>query len=234
MFRATNESEVSALATPYRLHYHVPSATSRITNGGRRMVREQVADLISFLAVTHSMSINLVFITWELSLGVLGDGATAKVWQLELNLKRSLAFKRPQVAKLAKNASKEDRASLDGEYRILISEILTLCSEGLRFHPNIINLEAICWDFQKDTDDVWPVLVFEKADEGDLRTFLNSPRGRTLDLRKRLQLCQDVAIAMLCLHRYGILQGSYLPAKWLTILRDHSWRYQSSKPLSVS
>jgi hypothetical protein len=160
----------------------------------------------------------MTFITWKAPLGPgtglygsLGTGGTAEVQQRTLNLRKSLAFKRPKI-----DANNEDSealisstqgtaGALDGEYRNLTSEILVLCSESTRHHPNIITIEAVCWDFDERTGVAWPILVFDKAEERDLETFMKTPRGRHLDNRKRLQLCQDIAIAMIALHRYGMV-----------------------------
>jgi len=211
-------STSSTQELPYHLHYHVPSsATERTRHGGaRRVTQDKVADLITFLAVTHDLALDITFTSWKPSrgddtklYGTLGTGGTAEVQQQVLHLGKSLAFKRPRLAQVSEQSKEastrtDDRhEQLDGEYRNLIAEVLALCNASVRFHPNIVELEAVCWDFDKQTGSVWPVLIFEKADEGDLDTFLATTRGRSLDIRKRLELCQDVAIAMLCLHRFG-------------------------------
>ena len=180
----------------YRFHYRSATASSKCT--ASRGIRGESGDLISFLAVAHCHALDIAAITWQLPLGAVGKGATAKVNQSSLNLQWSLAFKRPVAA--------ERSSELSQEYRVLMSEIMVLCNAATRNHPNIVTLEGVCWDFHPKTGDVWPVLIFEKAQEGDLGEFMVSSAGRALNFQQRLQFCQDIAIALALLHRHGNLQ----------------------------
>ena len=72
----------------------------------------------------------------------------------------------------------------------------------LREHPNIVELQGICWDVPAD-DEVWPVLVFEKTQFGDLYNFLRVPVGRDLSITERLKLCVDVGTAIIDMHSLG-------------------------------
>jgi hypothetical protein len=184
----------SAPDTSYCLHYRVPTALSK-SAVTRRLARHESGDLISFLAVAHCHSLTISPLMWQLSLGAIGRGGTAEVRQRYLNLKYSIAFKLPATSKSA--------SELSQEYRVLMSEVHTLCNAYTRNHPNIVNLEAICWNFQPDTGDAWPVLLFEKAHNGDLCQFLNSQAGRLLDTRQRMVICQDIATGLRCLHIHG-------------------------------
>ncbi|KAF2659853.1 kinase-like protein [Lophiostoma macrostomum CBS 122681] len=177
------------------------------------------------------MSVDMTFMTWRAPLGLdrknygsLGIGGTAEVHQRFLHLRKSLAFKRPKIetipeqlrgATITTQNFRERQHLLDGEFRNLTSEVSVLCHPGIRYHPNIVELEAITWDFDERLGSAWPILIFEKAEEGDLATFLDTTRGRLLSIRKRLELCQDIAIGMLCLHRFGIIHGDINPRNLL-------------------
>jgi serine/threonine protein kinase len=108
-------------------------------------------------------------------------------------LQMSYAFKRIKWSRLAR--SNESR-----NFQALISEVLVLGHPLIRKHPNIIRLEGICWDFPPGDDRVWPVLVFEKAQNGDLARFLNSDPGKHINFENRLKLCANVAAALKFMH----------------------------------
>jgi hypothetical protein len=59
--------------------------------------------------------------------------------------------------------------------RALTSEILIQKSSAIRDHPNINQLEGILWEIQ--TGVVWTVLVFPKANSGNLKDLINSAEG---------------------------------------------------------
>ncbi len=177
----------------YRFHYRPATTASKPTIP--RGVENESGDLISFLAVAHCHGLDIAAITWDVPLGGLGKGATARIDQSDLNLRWSLAFKRPLTASQPRELSKE--------YRVLMSEIMVLCNAATRNHPNIVTLEGVCWDIRPQTDEIWPVMIFEKAQEGDLETFMASDVGQALTFPQRLQICQDVAVALMNLHRYG-------------------------------
>ena len=71
---------------------------------------------------------------------------------------------------------------------------------SVRSHPNVIRLEGVCWDISFDNEEVWPVLVFEKARHGDLRNFLRTNTGRHIKWDDRIKLCADIATAIMLLH----------------------------------
>jgi serine/threonine protein kinase len=183
----------SMLESSYYLRYRVPTSVST-SLVAKRLARYESGDLISFLAVAHCHGLAISALTWELSLGSIGQGATADIRQTLVNLEYSLAFKLP--------APPTPTIKLSQEYRVLMSEIHTLCSAYTRNHPNIVLLEGIAWNFQ--LGDAWPVLMFEKAHNGDLRDFLNSQPGRILSTWQRITLCQDIATGLRCLHSNGI------------------------------
>jgi hypothetical protein len=169
------------------------------------VVSEFHYDFLSFLAVAQELETDILPITWHPELDEVGRGGTAKISQSLINLHMSFAFKRLKWPILPQ--SKESKRSESKNFLALISEIFILCHPSIRGHPNIIQLEGICWDFPpinenipSEKQNVWPVLVFEKMKHRDLDRFLNSDTGRTLCLEDRLELCEDVAFAVATMH----------------------------------
>jgi hypothetical protein len=76
---------------------------------------------------------------------------------------------------------------------------MVLGHASTRNHPNIVDLQGICWDVASD-DKVWPVLVFEKSQYGDLHNFTTLSIGRELSVADRLKLCVDVSKAISDMH----------------------------------
>lgn len=155
---------------------------------------ESHQDLVCFLSVIRNFSVDLLPITWQPALDSLGSGGTATIQQSLVNSQMSLAFKRIDVAEWTRPRD-ELRA-----YQVLISEVQVLRHPALRGHPNIINLEGVCWEIKTGTESVWPVLVFEKTEFGDLQHFMNSSKGKGLSFQTKLGLCVDVASAIMRMH----------------------------------
>ncbi|KAF1963917.1 kinase-like protein, partial [Bimuria novae-zelandiae CBS 107.79] len=169
-------------------------------------------DLIAFLALVHRPSLDIVFAKWDAYQTSLGHGATGQVDQSSLNLRANLAFKRAKEIRRSRNIS--------DEFRVLISEVLTLTQPSTRYHPQIITLEAVSWEFHPETGYAWPVLLFEKAHHGDLLSFLQPSKGQVLSFKERLRLCKDVALALISLHRFAIIHGDVTP-KNILVFEDH-------------
>ncbi len=62
-------------------------------------------------------------------------------------------------------------------WRVLLAEISILSHPTIRRHPNVVNIEGICWDVTADEGKVWPVLVSEKTGHGDLKRFMTKGAG---------------------------------------------------------
>jgi serine/threonine protein kinase len=75
-----------------------------------------------------------------------------------------------------------------------------LAHKSVREHPNIAQLQGICWDVSAFDDKPWPVLVFEKTHLGDLYEFAMLPAGRTMNFSQRLRLCMDMGRAIMDMH----------------------------------
>ena len=99
-------------------------------------------------------------------------------------------------------------------YRALVSQASILRLAEIYNYPNIIHLIGVCWDIRASAQEkdhlenaikgpqlrVWPVLVVEKTDHGDLKCFVNAA-GKNLSFTGRLKLCIDIASGILCLHQ---------------------------------
>ena len=150
-------------------------------------------DFISFLEAAQKLKIDFLPITWHPDLDVVGKGGTAEILQSPINLQTSLAFKR-------RRRPQQSPSDERNPFQALVSEVCILGHPSIRSHANIIQLEGICWDIPSGVDKVWPVLVFERTQYGDLENFLNSDIGKTMCLEDRLKLCVDVALAIVTLH----------------------------------
>lgn len=91
--------------------------------------------------------------------------------------------------------TKERRA-----FQALIAETLILTHPSIQNHPNITNLEGIRWGEPTVEGKVWSVLMFEKAQSGDLDEFILSDVGKTLNLQELLKLCKEISRAIAAMH----------------------------------
>ena len=155
-------------------------------------------DLITFLAVAQRMQVNILPITWQSARGLVGRGGTSRINEASVDLHTSFAFK----CVLNRQKREFPKAKI---FQTLISEIVVLGHPLLREHPNIVELQGICWDVP--SDEVWPVLVFEKTQFGDLYNFLTLPVGRDLCTIERLKLCVDIGTAISDMHFNGRLSA---------------------------
>ena len=106
--------------------------------------------------------------------------------------KKPLAFKRFH-----------DSGDSEGDFLPMMSEVLILSQPPIQNHPNIVDLEGICWEIKPRTEKVVPVLVFEKA-SCDLQQFMNVREGMDMVIEDRLKICGDIGSAIMALHAYGL------------------------------
>lgn len=179
------------------------------------------SDLISFLSVLQATDVDLLSVTWQPETESLGEGGTAIISQALVNLEISFAFKR--IVKLSGKYGFEyprSRSStVQGEFnsreanekyekeakvwRAILAEILVSRHPALRDHPNILSVQGVCWEIDKESQRVWPVLIFPKSEFGDLRSFIGSDDGQRATVEERINLCRDVAQALFLLHANG-------------------------------
>jgi len=153
-------------------------------------------NLITFLGVIQKLQIEILPITWQAAWQAIGGGATGKINEALVDLHTSFAFK--CVSDRQKENEPESKI-----IQALINEVIVLGHPSIRKHSNIVELQGICWDVafdSKGNNKVWPVLVFEKSQYGDLYDFAMLPVGRELRFMERLKLCIDVSIAISDMH----------------------------------
>jgi serine/threonine protein kinase len=147
---------------------------------------------IAMLALAQRLHIHFLPITWQAALGPLGEGGQARINQALIHVQTSFAFKCFKKVSQIHNFE----CAL---FREVINEMIILSHPLIRNHPHVVRLEGICWDISQD-DQVWPVLVFEKAHLGDLDQFVTSIKGTKLSMEDRLDLCVDIGIAIKDMH----------------------------------
>lgn len=148
-------------------------------------------DLIAFLATAQRNNIDLLPLTWNSALDVAGLGGTAVIRQSRIRHQQFFVFK-----------CYEPLASRSGEriaFRALMSEIAILGHPFIKRHPNIVALYGICWDVLPE-GGVWPVLVFEKAQMGNLKEFIRSDQGKSITFAEKLKICVDISAAIKYMH----------------------------------
>lgn len=157
-------------------------------------------DCISFLAVAQYYEVDFVFMTWETGRGKVGSGATSEIWQSSVSRRIDFAFKRTKLAERSSTDSQDEEKA----YNAMVSEISVLRHPLIQHHQNIVNLEGICWEIPAQSEKVWPVLLLEKAQLGDLESFMLSAEGKAMTMHERLGICSDVANAIIALHSNGM------------------------------
>jgi serine/threonine protein kinase len=173
-------------------------------------------DLLDFLGVAQSLKIDFLPITWQPALGEVGEGGTAVIYQALINIQATFTFKRLKPSWSA--------------MRTLIAEISILGHPAIRYHPNVANIEGICWDVVDGGEEVWPVLVLEKTRCGDLKRFMTSSSGKELDSKNRLDMLFDVALAVRDLHATGRFS---IPPLLATLLSEKGVIHGDIKPENI-
>lgn len=158
-------------------------------------------DFIRLLSIAALLRVKIVPLTWSPALEGLGAGATSQISQSSLNARVTFAFKRFD------HVNSNPRISPDRfrarQYDAMAAEIVALNSPLIYDHPNIVNLEGISWEILEDGLEVWPVLVFRRAECGDLRNYLSSPEGARGSFDFRLENCAAILKALKAVHECG-------------------------------
>ncbi|KAF2809498.1 uncharacterized protein BDZ99DRAFT_571301 [Mytilinidion resinicola] len=164
-------------------------------------------DLLDLLAVVQHWRVNILPVQWNEDEDI-GSGGTAGITQ-GVNARDSssstqldFAFKRVHREHLEGN---DERADL----QTLFSEVLVLGHPVIRHHPNILELEGIC--FEDVNNNAWPVLIFKKASHQDMRNFMIIRSQEYMGASERLKLCGDIANAILLMHACNVIHGDIKP-----------------------
>ena len=144
-------------------------------------------NLIAFLSIAQKCDVDYLPITWQPALSTIGVGGSATISQSTF-MTKPLAFKQFHDSK---------------GLLPVTSEVLILSQPPIRNHPNIIDLEGICWEIDPRVEIAVPVLVFEKA-SWDLQQFMNVREGIDMVFEDRLKICADVGSAIMALHSCGL------------------------------
>ena len=171
---------------------HSDGTFSRYSASTSRTNHDAQSDLIAFLSIVQKYNVDYLPITWQPALSTLGDGGSGTISQSTFMSKKPLAFKRFH-----------DSENPDAIFLPMMSEVLILSQPPIQNHPNIVDLEGVCWEIKPSTEKAVPVLIFEKA-SWDLQQFMNVPEGRDMMFEDRLKICADVGGAVAALHAYGL------------------------------
>jgi hypothetical protein len=155
--------------------------------------------LLRLLAIAAALEVNILPLTWRPALEGLGQGATGQISQSPLNAQISLAFKR------FSRTINDNGGLTETEWRrrqcdAIVSEVVALSTSKIYDHPNIANLEGICWEVEPVSGEIWPVLAFRKAECGSLNHFLTLPDAEDMDLDNLIDICGEVAKGLRIMH----------------------------------
>lgn len=151
-------------------------------------------DLISFLGIVQHLRIEILPVAWQPALDKVGLGGTAEIRQAHVKSETGFAFK---LIKQAERARWNERRI----FQMLVSEISVLGHPLIREHPNVISLQGICWDAAPN-GQIWPVLVFKRAEFGNLKEFAESDIGQGMSFEDRCRLCASIAVAVRDMHMF--------------------------------
>jgi serine/threonine protein kinase len=170
---------------------------------GERQLHEDDShqDLIRLLAIANALKVEILPLTWQPALETLGQGGTGSVNQSYVNDRVSYALKR--FRRVNPNPQLTDRKFRSLQFDAMISEMVVLRYPEVYAHPNIVRLEGICWEVVRPSGEVWPVLVFQKAELGDLRRALTLPETKDIHLDMKIAICGEVAKALRIIHQCG-------------------------------
>ena len=181
------------------------------------LVNGEPLDFIDFLAIAQHTKTDFLPITWDAYKELVGRGGSARISQSLINIKASFAFKR---------FSGDGNEQAGQFFKTLASEVLVLQSPAIRSHPNIVSLQGICWEFDLTSGTVSPVLVFPKAEHGDMRTYLSQEEGRAVPFGDRVTWCVQIAQAIDALHKNSMILNKLLkPRRADRLGRHHPWRH---------
>ncbi|RTE78465.1 hypothetical protein BHE90_007067 [Fusarium euwallaceae] len=209
-----------AKAQPQRLHFGaVPPQRKTNRTSTAKGRNEPTYNLLTCLACAQARNIDIIAISPLEAQGELGRGGQAVVGQTRVSVDAVLAFKRPNSEGIGTVFSTESTLRrVENVYRDVATEMLALSEPGIRGHAHIIQLQGICWEVHKIRTwffgrklRVWPILVMEKAELGDLQCYMATEQGQQLSTSDKMSLCQGLASAIATAHSKGIIHGDIKP-----------------------
>ncbi|KIW71201.1 hypothetical protein PV04_03396 [Phialophora macrospora] len=162
----------------------------------------------------HAVSLDtrILPLTWDPMLEKVGpDGATGSVNQNLLNSQVTFAFKRFKVEVTDPSVTQQDFRTL--QYDAMINELTVLSNRAVREHANIAVFVGLCFELSPAADAAWPVLVFTKATQSDLGTFMAKGDRQGSDFL--LGVCTEIARGIEILHECGVVHGDIKPGNIL-------------------
>jgi serine/threonine protein kinase len=168
-------------------------------------------DVTTFLASLQEWKVDILPITWQAAQQPIGAGATSRIDEVSQTVHRSFVFKRL-------SDKHKEPAMKESSLRMILNEIAILSHTRVREHPNVIELEGICWDVESESQ-VWPVLVFDRTNWGDLSDFVDKPEWKTLTATLRMNICSDIGRAMSFMHDQRKLSCSHKRILQVTLTR---------------
>jgi hypothetical protein len=160
----------------------------------------------AFISLCQTRQVDFFPITWYPGLGSAGEGGYGSIYQSNLTNRLSLVFKRWKHASrdITTNRSSPevftDPNLLEPMYRAVMSEVCILTESSVRTCPYIVSLEGVCWERYDSKVFFTPVLVFERAQYGDLAGYMAMQRSRP-GVVDRFTLFLNIARGLLLLHR---------------------------------
>ena len=159
-------------------------------------------DLLAILARAQCLNIDLLNIAHTTKLD-LGKGGTGEVVESLQNVEFDFAFKK---LKVPPGRSSLPEPILRTYYNCILNEITILGQPIIAKHKGIVDLYGITWEVGVSQEDqpenMYPVLVFQKAQHGTLRDFMERDRTKKpfLGFHERLSLCVQIGASILSLH----------------------------------
>ena len=191
------------LLTSYPLNTTIPSAGvyktffAEATSQRARQGLPKCNSLVQILECAAACKIPVLPATWGRGLEeVAMSGATGTIAQGLVNAKASLAFKRFKSHPDDENLPVSEFR--DYQYEAMTTEMMILSRFSLIKYVNITRLIGLCFEPSAMYNEVWPVLLFIKYNEGDLERF--RVKKGFLDEELMLKICGEVAKGLHILH----------------------------------
>lgn len=156
-------------------------------------------DFAAFLAVVQSLRVPLLDFEPKISQTTERKGHGTYI--IKLSNGNGLALK---------TASIVDGSSADDARKRLLSEILILRHPLLRFHPNLLRLRGIAWEFQSppgSNGHAMPMLISEECQLGNLKNLMLPAAGcrDRVPFIQRVSLCCQIGRAIDAMHKLSIV-----------------------------